>query len=468
MIIQRLDLKAYGRFTDVSLDLSAGPHRFHLVYGPNESGKSTSLRAITSLLYGMPHHAEDAYLHPATKIRVGGALQGDDGNVIECLRRRGRQKTLRQPCDTDVIDDSVVQDMLGGVDAETFKQQFGLSHDELVQGGAAILSGGGDLGAILFAAGAGIGRLKDIQSELASESDRLFKRSGKNASLNQAIREFDEKNKKLRELQVPPSEFQRLRDEHQQKCDVVAESEATLSKLTAELTRLRAYRQALPLAPKWNSLRAELLDLNDVPLLDDAFTQRRRELESQHALKSQSLVTLNNQRSDVTEVLETLSSDTTAMTHASEIDQLFQNLGAVQKARKDRIGLIRIRDEIDREMVDSLRELAVEVPEQDAESRHQIVDDSVRRMQLTDATRATINSLAQNFGAIIQQREMADQNVETIRRRLDDIEQELQDLDSPADSEMLRRAIETVGSPDTRIDALSQQAEDVDRLSTLR
>ena len=30
MILSRLDLKAFGRFTDVSIDLSAGPRRFHL------------------------------------------------------------------------------------------------------------------------------------------------------------------------------------------------------------------------------------------------------------------------------------------------------------------------------------------------------------------------------------------------------------------------------------------------------
>ena len=68
MILSRLDLKAFGRFTDVSLDLSAGPRRFHLVYGPNESGKSTSLRAITSLLFGMPQATDDCFLHRKERV----------------------------------------------------------------------------------------------------------------------------------------------------------------------------------------------------------------------------------------------------------------------------------------------------------------------------------------------------------------------------------------------------------------
>ena len=83
MIISRLDLRAFGCFTDVSLDLSAGPRRFHLIYGPNEAGKSTSLRAITSLLFGMPHITEDNYLHANPQMRVGGLLVDTSGTTVE-------------------------------------------------------------------------------------------------------------------------------------------------------------------------------------------------------------------------------------------------------------------------------------------------------------------------------------------------------------------------------------------------
>ncbi|HAN96808.1 MAG TPA: hypothetical protein DCQ98_04970, partial [Planctomycetaceae bacterium] len=38
MRIDRLDLIAYGPFTDAQLDLSRGSHGLHLVFGPNEAG----------------------------------------------------------------------------------------------------------------------------------------------------------------------------------------------------------------------------------------------------------------------------------------------------------------------------------------------------------------------------------------------------------------------------------------------
>ena len=40
MRLLELDLKAFGPFTGRRLDLSGGREGLHLVYGPNEAGKS--------------------------------------------------------------------------------------------------------------------------------------------------------------------------------------------------------------------------------------------------------------------------------------------------------------------------------------------------------------------------------------------------------------------------------------------
>ena len=55
MRFRRLSLDAYGPFTGTTLDLSgATGNGLHLIYGPNEAGKSSALRAIRDLLFGMP------------------------------------------------------------------------------------------------------------------------------------------------------------------------------------------------------------------------------------------------------------------------------------------------------------------------------------------------------------------------------------------------------------------------------
>ena len=46
MRINRLYMLRYGRFTDVSLELPVHNPDVHVVFGPNEVGKSTALAAI--------------------------------------------------------------------------------------------------------------------------------------------------------------------------------------------------------------------------------------------------------------------------------------------------------------------------------------------------------------------------------------------------------------------------------------
>ena len=45
MRILHLDLRAFGPFTNVAIDLSQGEEGLHVLYGPNEAGKSSALRA---------------------------------------------------------------------------------------------------------------------------------------------------------------------------------------------------------------------------------------------------------------------------------------------------------------------------------------------------------------------------------------------------------------------------------------
>ena len=52
MRLKRLHLKAVGPFTDRTLEFDSKEPGLHIIYGPNEAGKSSSLRALKALLYG--------------------------------------------------------------------------------------------------------------------------------------------------------------------------------------------------------------------------------------------------------------------------------------------------------------------------------------------------------------------------------------------------------------------------------
>ena len=71
-----LHLLAYGPFTDRHLDLSGGGEGLHVVFGPNEAGKSSALRALRALFYGVPVRTQDDFRHAKTELRVGGLFRG--------------------------------------------------------------------------------------------------------------------------------------------------------------------------------------------------------------------------------------------------------------------------------------------------------------------------------------------------------------------------------------------------------
>ena len=52
MRLARLDLLRYGRFTNRSIELPRAERDIHVVFGPNEAGKTTSLTAIEDMLLG--------------------------------------------------------------------------------------------------------------------------------------------------------------------------------------------------------------------------------------------------------------------------------------------------------------------------------------------------------------------------------------------------------------------------------
>ncbi len=147
MKIGELRLAAVGPFTDVTLDLSGGNRGFHVVYGPNEAGKSSALRAIRYLLYGFPTRLSDDFVHSYAKLRVGGRLTNDRGEELQITRRKANQKSLRDAADEQEIGEDLLRRFLGNADEDLFCRSFGIDHETLVQGGKEIVAGKGDLGA---------------------------------------------------------------------------------------------------------------------------------------------------------------------------------------------------------------------------------------------------------------------------------------------------------------------------------
>ena len=94
MKILSFDLQAYGPFTGRTLDFTRGDHGLHLVYGPNEAGKSAALRALIAFFYGIHPKTPDNFVHDYDALRIGARLKLSDGTERFFIRRKGSKNTL--------------------------------------------------------------------------------------------------------------------------------------------------------------------------------------------------------------------------------------------------------------------------------------------------------------------------------------------------------------------------------------
>ncbi|MDT8453017.1 MAG: AAA family ATPase, partial [Gammaproteobacteria bacterium] len=82
MKIMQLNLAAFGPFTDRLLTFDQENIGFHIVYGSNEAGKSSSLRGLKALLYGIDVRSTDNFIHANDKLLINGCLKNADGHEL--------------------------------------------------------------------------------------------------------------------------------------------------------------------------------------------------------------------------------------------------------------------------------------------------------------------------------------------------------------------------------------------------
>ncbi|EYF05828.1 ATP-binding protein [Chondromyces apiculatus] len=351
MRILELHLLAFGPFSDLRLDFSAPAPALHVIYGPNEAGKSTALRAISGFLYGIPHITPDDHRHRAPDLRVGGRLENAAGQSLAVVRRKGRVKTLFDE-NEQASDDSLLRPFLGGVSEDLFRTMFGLNHETLRQGAEALLAGGGDVGESLFGAGLGGAGLHQVLTELRAEAEKLFTPQARIKPVNEAIRAVLDAQKRARDAAILPTTW----EAHERD---LAEVEAERGQVDAEAREVRARekklrraQRVLPLLEARRTLTAAREALGDVTLLPEQATREREEATTRAADAEATAARLRREMAALHARREALSVPLSLVELSGEaVDDLQNRLGSHRKATVD---LPRVRGEL-RALEDEVR-----------------------------------------------------------------------------------------------------------------
>ncbi|GAB4166171.1 MAG: hypothetical protein Fur0039_02740 [Rhodocyclaceae bacterium] len=274
MKFARLYLKAFGPFRDRVIELPAGAGKdFHVIFGPNEAGKSTILRAVTGFLFGIPERTGDAFLHDYPALRVGATLLLANGTRLSAMRRKARKATLFPIDETTGVEITErplpdgASDLAGGLDLAVYQNLFGLDLKGLVEGSVELLRGEGEVGRSLFQAAAGLASLRGVMAELDKEARDTFIARGSTGRLNRALNEFEEQRQRVKAATVRACAWETAEREHHQAELEYRELRDALKGRRSEQQRLQRIRANLPLLAERAAMREEAERLAGIPPL---------------------------------------------------------------------------------------------------------------------------------------------------------------------------------------------------------
>lgn len=458
MKIDALNLMAFGPFTGHLLDFSNGGYGLHLVYGPNEAGKSSALRALRSLLYGIDERSSDGFLHPYTRMRIGGALRSSDGEVLEIVRRKGRINTLRAADDREVVDQSVLAGFLNNMGEDLFCTMFGIGYDDLVAGGQEIVSGGGDLGQLVFSAGSGIVRLRGIRDALHAEAEGLYKPSGKNPRVNEALSSLKETDRRLRDTMLPGNRWVRMDKEIS---DALAKRSTVESSLRENETRrshLARVREALPLIARRREVLEDLTARQGVALLPEDFSENRRSLVAELDTARRDARRAQEAIESIGQEMKGLSPSDAVIDNAALIESFHQQLGSQRKAAADRVHLETRRAALVSECREILKNLSGNLSVDLAEDNTgALLLKQVERFRITKEQAAAIRRLSSEYGQIAARIEADRDALPGLEAEIGRLAEKHRNLPAPANPEILD-ALQSVLEQAAETASLEKQA----------
>ncbi|MDH5666830.1 MAG: AAA family ATPase [Nitrospira sp.] len=340
MKLLRLLLQAFGPFTNKVVDFSAGPNNLHLIYGPNEAGKSSALRAMTDLRFGIPVRSTDSFVHAPGDLRIAGVFLSQTGQSIGFVRRKGKGNTLsrlnvktEQPDPALPIDSTLERELTGGLERADFESMFGLNHARLREGGRRLLAGEGDLGSALFEASAGTRGITVLLADLDTDAKKRYSSHGRaqNAVINEARRQIEEQRQVLRQALTKPADWQVLNRAHETAKTTLDEISQALELLRRRENDLTELRTVEPSLREHDRLATELQSLADTPNLAEHARQERLTAQQSLTRAQQDLREAEQELERCSSALAALALEPLVLQHADTIERWLSQVAAVSR-----------------------------------------------------------------------------------------------------------------------------------------
>ena len=355
MRIRQLQLIKYGRFDGCVLPFDLDGCDLHLIVGPNEAGKSTTLNAVSDLLFGFEARTRYAFRFDRQVLRVGAVIE-EDGEAFEIRRRKGNAQTVLGPDDLPMSETQLTA-ALAGQTRESFTRMFGLDQERLRAGGKAVLDASDEVGQAIFAAGSGLVQVAQTCRELEEEAKAIWSNRGSNRTYSNAADDYKTARALLKEVEVRAPEWARSRRALNDAEEELGRLRRARDELKQQELGLQRRRRVLSSAARRGQMIEQLRDLGPTPeMTEETVTNIEAAMIAKDRAETDKRTAADN-LSMLSDELAANRPPSHVLELRSEMEALRNLQGGVERTRAAKSGLDVRHEQANLRLAETAREL---------------------------------------------------------------------------------------------------------------
>ncbi len=336
MKLRNIEVSHVLHYDSLNVQLNDDDSGMHILYGPNETGKTTLLNLIIDWLYG-GRIAEPVAEYYSSDSLLAGTIENSQGQFVQFGRKK-RYSRL-ELTDRSLSEEELVQ-VMAGYDRERFTLIFGFDHERLRNGGESLLQSGGHAGVSLFEAGGGIQHLHNRLTHLDSRARELLDPSFRAQSkkfLNRHWAEFLKAQGDIRKGSLGAQEWDQRRQ-------AIATVEAEIQRLRQQhrdvqrrLEKIQRLGRVKTMLPELRQVRQKLQQLTSVIILEDDEESRIQELIREHHNVKVDIVRNEKDVQQLRAKIEALIPDPKVTDQEAAIQKINQGLSQYETRRREEL-----------------------------------------------------------------------------------------------------------------------------------
>ncbi|PLS17528.1 hypothetical protein CVD28_11040 [Bacillus sp. M6-12] len=302
MIIREVHIYGYGKLEDIKFDTANDV----LVFcGENESGKSTIMSFIHSVLFGFPTkaHSEQRY-EPKNHAKYGGKLTLESARygiiTVERVKGKAAGDVTVTFSDGKTGGEDALKSIVQGMDKSYFQSVFSFDLQGL-QG----LEGLDEksISKYLLSAGMiGSDKLMEAESRLQKELDLRFKPSGQKPQLNIMAKELQHAQQLLKNADENQKGYDSLQKRRLHAEKQLTELKQQINEIERQLVLYKEFLRIKPLDDEYKVLQARIAEIGDWSFPENGL--KRLEAAEQASLSVKSRFVSMLQRKEELEGIE--------------------------------------------------------------------------------------------------------------------------------------------------------------------